>query len=98
MKKLFLSISTLTLSLLQLNAQVTPVNPSTFSGHYFTEETMKIKYGSFSKKTNEINLTFDEKTGLLSGLVDDAKEKMDKLSFYSDPTKKANATKSGVWY
>lgn len=81
-----------------LKAQVTPVPPSTFAGHYFTESRMKVSHGSFSKKTDEINLSFNAESGLLSGLVDGAKEGMDKLKFNADQYNRKWASETGIWF
>lgn len=81
-----------------LKAQVTPVPPSTFAGHYFTETRMKVSYGSFSKKTDEINLSFNAESGLLSGLIDGAKDGMDKLKFNADQYNRKWASETGIWF
>jgi len=78
-------------------AQVNPVDPSTFNGLYYTEEKMKIKYGGdFPFKTDEVTLTFDPSTGLLSGTLAKANPSMDKLKFHGEDYK-SWAQKSGIW-
>lgn len=79
-------------------AQVKPVDPSTFSGLYYTETKMKVEYGSFKKKTDEVNLTFNPENGLLTGLVSEAKSGMDALKFHADGDKITWAKKSGIWF
>ena len=75
-----------------LKAQVTPVPPSTFAGHYFTEVKMK------PQKTSEINLSFDHSTGLLSGLKDGADESGNKLKFHADVYKRKWASETSIWF
>ena len=75
-----------------LKAQVTPVDPSTFAGHYFTEVKMK------PQKTSEINLSFDQSTGLLSGLKDGADEGGNKLKFHADVYNRKWASETGIWF
>lgn len=79
-------------------AQVKPIDPSTFSGLYYTETKMKVEYGSFKKKTDEINLSFNSENGLLSGLVAEAKPGMDALKFHADGDKITWSKKSGIWF
>lgn len=100
MKKIVLSLSLgAALMASNLKSQVKAVNPSTFNGLYYTEEKMKIKYGGdFPFKTDEVTITFDAASGLLSGTLAKANPNMDKLKFHADGDKITWSKKSGIWF
>lgn len=75
-------------------AQVTPVDPATFAGHYYTESKMTMG----SKKSNELDMTFDAATGLLSGISPARPDYIYKVNFIADGDKRQYAKDTKIWY
>ena len=80
-----------------LNAQITIVDPSTFSGHYFTEKNMVIEEGYSKKKKTEIDFVWDQEHGGITGTVTGFEKKSDKVIFFTESTQKGWAAKSKIW-
>jgi hypothetical protein len=83
-----------------LKAQVTPVDPSTFAGHYFTEVKMVIESGYSKKKKDELDFTFEsnETAGLLKGVVKGFEDNSNKIVFYADNYNTKWAKETGIWF
>jgi|GEM_PF-5810432 len=72
----------------------TPVDPSTFPGHYFTEEKMQI---DGKKKKDEVDFTFDAATGRLVGTVKGFEDKTDKIVLRAEDPYKSWAANTKIW-
>ncbi|MBS1636896.1 MAG: hypothetical protein JST26_13345 [Bacteroidetes bacterium] len=97
MKKTVVTGMALALGLLKLNAQVTIVDPSTFSGHYYTEKNIVIEDGYSKKKKTELDLVWNAENGSLTGTVQGFESKSDKIVFFTESTQKNWAAKSKIW-
>ena len=97
MKHQTLSLTALAFGFLKLNAQITIVDPSTFSGHYFTEKNIVIEDGYFKKKKTELDLVWDKEKSSIIGTVPGFENKGDKINFYTESLQQGWAGKSKIW-
>lgn len=97
MKKTVVTTTALAFALLKLNAQITAVDPSTFSGHYFTEKKLVIENGYSKKKKEEIDFAWDQEHGCIVGTVPGFEKMSDKVIFFTEAIQKNWAAKSKIW-
>ncbi len=97
MKKSLTTVVTLAFAVLKINAQVSIVDPTSFSGHYFTEKDLVIEDGYFKKKKTEIDFVWNPEQGAIVGTVPGFEKKSDKVIFFTEQIQKNWAAKSKIW-
>lgn len=97
MKKTVTTTVALAFGFSTLHAQLTIVDPSTFSGHYFTEKNLVVEEGYSKKKKTEIDFVWDQEHGGIIGTVPGFEKKSDKVIFFTESGQKNWAAKSKIW-
>lgn len=97
MKKTATTAIAFAFGFLNLNAQITIVDPSTFSGHYFTEKNLVVEEGYSKKKKAEIDFVWNQEQGAIIGTMPGFENKSDKVVFFTESTQKNWAAKSKIW-
>lgn len=93
--KLFRTIVAVTTIMGFCNAKAqTPVDPTTFPGHYYTETKMQVEG---KKKKSELDFTFDQTAGRLVGIVEGFEEKKDKIVLLAEDPYKKWAKDTKIW-